>query len=50
MSNYFDRKSSKWDIVDFINETDIKSFDAAIDFYVKSLEKTSKNEQGVRQK
>nr|CAG8668960.1 7504_t:CDS:2 [Entrophospora candida] len=50
MSNYFDRKSSKWNIIDFINETDIKSFDAAIDFYIKTLEKTSNNEQGAQQK
>ncbi len=47
--NYFDRKPSKWNITDFINETDIETFDLAMDFYIKSLEGISNLEHGGRQ-
>ncbi|KAF0506685.1 hypothetical protein F8M41_019107 [Gigaspora margarita] len=46
---YFDRKSSKWNILDFLNaSTDIEPFDLKIDFYIKTLESIFDHEQGSR--
>ncbi|CAG8564322.1 10377_t:CDS:2 [Dentiscutata erythropus] len=46
---YFDRKSSKWNILDFLNaSTDIEPFDLKIDFYIKTLERIFDHEQGSR--
>ena len=42
---YFDCKSSKWDIIDFLNESDRESFDLKIDSYTKALENIFDNEK-----
>jgi len=50
LKNYFEHKLFKWNIIDFINETDIETFNLTIDFYIKSLEGISNLEQDDRQK
>ncbi|CAG8674551.1 5810_t:CDS:10, partial [Acaulospora morrowiae] len=45
---YFDRKSSKWDIIEFLNECDLEPFQKKIDCYLKCLEAIFANEHGVR--
>lgn len=46
---YFNRKCSKWNIVDFLNECDLEPFDKKIDDYLKSLQNI-KAEKGMRRK
>lgn len=45
---YFDRKSSKWDIIGFLNECDLEPFQRKIDCYLKCLDTIFESEHGVR--
>jgi len=47
-NDYFDRTSSKWSILGFLNESDIEPFDLKVDFYIKCLETIFDREQGAR--
>ncbi|CAG8582695.1 1260_t:CDS:2, partial [Dentiscutata erythropus] len=45
---YFDRKSSEWNITGFLEECEVESLELKIDCYLKSLEYIAKYEQGNR--
>ncbi|CAG8688899.1 13435_t:CDS:10, partial [Cetraspora pellucida] len=46
---YFVRVSSKWKLLDFLNECDAEQFDQKIGLYLRSLEKIANKEKGERQ-
>nr|CAG8506175.1 14904_t:CDS:2 [Entrophospora candida] len=48
MHQYFDRKSSKWNIVDFLKECDSKTTRAKLSLYIKCLKKIASTEEGPR--
>jgi hypothetical protein len=45
---YFDSKSSDWNIIGFLKECTEESYQLKIGLYLKSLENIIKNEQGKR--
>jgi hypothetical protein len=46
---YFDRRSSEWDILGFLNESeDMEPFDSKMDCYTKCLETIANCEKGFR--
>ncbi|CAG8551246.1 14946_t:CDS:10 [Cetraspora pellucida] len=45
---YFDKKSSEWNILGFLDECEEEKFDLKIDQYVKSLEKIANEEKDSR--
>ncbi|CAG8652257.1 1218_t:CDS:2 [Gigaspora margarita] len=45
---YFDRDSSNWNILDFLNACDVEPFDNKIDVYLKSLENIFDQEEDTR--
>ncbi|PKK56879.1 hypothetical protein RhiirC2_418334 [Rhizophagus irregularis] len=45
---YFDRKSSKWNIIGFLNECDLEPFQRKIDCYLKCLDTIFESEHGMR--
>jgi hypothetical protein len=45
---YFSRKSSEWNIIDFLEECDDDDFQKKIDKYLRSLDTIADNEQGRR--
>ena len=49
MHEYFDRKSSEWNIIGFLDECDdTQSFPDKIGYYLTSLQVIIKNESGKR--
>ncbi|CAG8696577.1 1758_t:CDS:10, partial [Acaulospora morrowiae] len=49
LRDYFKQKCEKWEIIDFLNECDIESFDFMIDSYIKSLDVIVNIGQGEEQ-
>ncbi|CAI2193432.1 10576_t:CDS:2 [Funneliformis geosporum] len=45
---YFDRKSSTWNIIEFLSECNLEPFQKKIDCYLKCLDTIFKSERGVR--
>lgn len=45
---YFDRKSSDWNIIDFLEECDAESFTNKIGYYLTSLESIIDKKDGNR--
>ncbi|CAG8653751.1 16235_t:CDS:2 [Rhizophagus irregularis] len=49
IDKYFERKYTKWNIIDFLNECDIETFEGKIDHYLKSLRAIVDYEEGANQ-
>ncbi|RGB23272.1 hypothetical protein C1646_774762 [Rhizophagus diaphanus] len=49
IDKYFERKYTKWNIIDFLNECDIETFEGKIDHYLKSLRAIVDYEKGTKQ-
>jgi len=48
MYEYFTRKSTDWNILDFLNKSDMETFDKKIEQYITCLETIVSNETGSR--
>nr|CAG8636176.1 9328_t:CDS:10 [Entrophospora candida] len=48
MHEYFTRKSTDWNILDFLNKSDMETFDKKIEQYITCLETIVSNETGSR--
>ncbi|CAG8706937.1 10360_t:CDS:2 [Funneliformis caledonium] len=49
IDKFFERKSTKWNIIDFLNECDIETLEGKIDHYLKSLRAIVEREGGANQ-
>jgi hypothetical protein len=49
IDKYFERKYTKWNIIDFLNECNIETFEGKIDHYLKSLRAIVDCERGANQ-
>jgi hypothetical protein len=45
---FFDRKSSDWNVEDFLKECDIEEFEHQIGIYLRSLESIANHEDGCK--